>query len=81
MDLPEAFRCADLGGLDRRAAHDAFGTLISQVEGAPFATHLPVFSRRVGEAVTLRGECARPNRPWRNTEIQRAFFIFDGPHA
>ena len=81
MYVPDAFRSRDLADLDRLAAHDAFGTLISQVEGAPFVSHLPVLYRRAGERVTLSGHWARPNLQWRDIERQRVLFIFHGPHG
>lgn len=80
MYLPEAFR-ADLPALDRLASHNAFGTLVSQIGGAPFASHLPVLYRREGDKVTLTGHWARANPQWREIEGQRALFIFHGPHA
>jgi len=46
MYIPAHFNETDLSRLDWLAAHDAFGTLISNVEGAPFATHLPVLYAR-----------------------------------
>ena len=81
MYLPEAFRARDLSALDRLAAHNAFGTLVSQLDGAPFASHLPVLYRRSGEQVTLTGHWARANPQWRAIEGQRVLFIFHGPHA
>jgi len=81
MYLPEAFSTQDLRALDRLAAYNAFGTLVSQIDGAPFASHLPVLYRRAGEGVTLTGHWARANPQWRDIEGQRALFIFHGPHA
>lgn len=81
MYLPEAFHSNDLGALDRLAAHDAFGTLVSQAGGAPFASHLPVLYQRAGERVTLTGHWARANPQWRQIAGQRVLFIFHGPHA
>ena len=81
MYVPEHFRESDLARLDWLAAHDAFGTLISSIEGAPFATHLPVLYARSGERVTLTGHWARANPQWRTIEGQRALFVFHGPHA
>ena len=81
MYLPEPFKTQDLGALDRLAAHNAFGTLVSQIDGAPFASHLPVLYRRAGNQVTLTGHWARANPQWREIETQRALFIFHGPHA
>jgi transcriptional regulator len=81
MYLPEAFRSSDLADLDRLAAGNAFGTLISQQEGAPFASHLPVLYQRADARVTLTGHWARANPQWRQIEGQRVLFIFHGPHA
>ncbi|MGH8291050.1 MAG: FMN-binding negative transcriptional regulator [Steroidobacteraceae bacterium] len=81
MYLPDAFRSSDLADLDRLAAHNAFGTLISQVDGAPFASHLPVLYRRAEARVTLTGHWARANPQWRGIEGQRVLFILHGPHA
>lgn len=81
MYVPPYFNETDLSRLDWLAAHDAFGTLISTVEGAPIATHLPVLYARHGEHVTLTGHWARPNPQWRAIESQRTLFIFHGPHT
>ncbi|HEX3844917.1 MAG TPA: FMN-binding negative transcriptional regulator [Steroidobacteraceae bacterium] len=81
MYLPDAFRAHDLRALDRLAAHNAFGTLVSQIGGAPFASHLPVLYRRAGEHVTLSGHWARANPQWQEIAGQRVLFIFHGPHA
>lgn len=81
MYLPDAFRAKDLRDLDRLVARNAFGTLVSTFDGAPFASHLPVLYRRTGEEVVLAGHWARANPQWRGIETQRALFIFHGPHA
>ena len=81
MYVPAHFAEHDLTALDRLAARDSFGTLISVVDGAPFATHLPVLYRREDEQVRLTGHWARPNQQWRDIEAQRVMFIFHGPHA
>jgi transcriptional regulator len=81
MYVPEHFREADLTHLDWLAQHDAFGTLVSILDGAPFASHVPVLYRREERRVTLTGHWARPNPQWRGIEGQRVLFIFHGPHA
>ncbi len=81
MYLPEAFDARDLGALDRLAAYNAFGTLVSQLDGAPFVSHLPVLYRRAGDQVTLTGHWARANPQWREIAEQRVLFILHGPHA
>lgn len=81
MYIPQAFSSQDLAALDRLAAYDAFGTLVSQVDGAPFVSHLPMLYRRAEERVTLTGHWARANPQWRDIAGQRVLFIFQGPHA
>lgn len=81
MYNPPHFTSTDLTWLDWLAEHHAFGTLVSQVEGAPFATHLPVLCQRTDTQVVLTGHWARPNPQWRDIETQRVLFIFQGPHA
>jgi transcriptional regulator len=81
MYNPPHFTTTDLTWLDWLAEHHAFGTLISQVEGAPFASHLPVLYQRNDTNVVLTGHWARPNPQWREIEGQRVMFIFHGPHA
>lgn len=81
MYLPEAFSTQDLAALDRLAVANAFGILVSQLDGAPFASHLPVLYARAKARVTLTGHWARANPQWRDIEGQRALFIFHGPHA
>jgi transcriptional regulator len=81
MYIPPHFSETDLSHLDWLAEHDPFGTLISTVDGAPFASHLPVHYRREGRQVTLTGHWAKPNPQWQPIEGQRVLFIIHGPHA
>jgi transcriptional regulator len=81
MYNPPHFATTDLAWLDWLAEHHPFGTLISQHEGAPLASHLPVLYQRKDDQVALTGHWARPNPQWREIEGQRVMFIFLGPHA
>ena len=81
MYNPPHFTSTDPTWLDWLAEHHPFGTLVSQVEDAPFASHLPVLYERTDGEVTLTGHWARPNPQWREIETQRPLFLFQGPHA
>jgi len=81
MYIPQAFGTQDPAALDRLAAYNAFGTLVSQIDGAPFASHLPVLYRRAEGQVLLAGHWARANPQWRDIEGQRVLCILHGPHA
>jgi len=81
MYIPQAFGTQNPAALDRLATYNAFGTLVSQSDGAPLASHLPVLYRRAEGRVRLAGHWARANPQWRDIEGQRVLFILHGPHA
>ena len=81
MYNPPHFATTDPTWLDWLAEHHPFGTLISQHEGAPLASHLPVLYQRKDNQVVLTGHWARPNPQWHQIEGQPVMFIFNGPHA
>jgi len=76
---PRHFAGTDLVELDRLLARDAFVTLVTVVDGAPFASHLPVLYRRDADRVSLRGHWSRANPQWRHRG--QALAIVHGPHA
>ncbi len=62
---------------------NSFAILVSQVEGKPWATHLPL---ELGQDATgqevLYGHLARANPQWRHlTDTTEVLAIFAGPHA
>lgn len=81
MFVPRKFAVDDLQALDRLVGRDAFVTLVSVHEGAPFATHLPALYARDGGRVSFRGHWARANPQWRDIETQTTLLIVHGPHA
>jgi transcriptional regulator len=81
MYTPQHFAVADLSQLDALAGHDAFATLVSNHEGVPYASHLPVLYRREGQAVRVLGHWARPNPQWRSIAGQTVLCVLHGPHA
>lgn len=67
--------------LDFMAAH-GFATMFSLVEGAPFASHLPLLPQRDADGkIVLLGHLARGNPQWREADGQRVLAVFHGPHA
>lgn len=81
MYNPPHFASTDLNWLDWLAEHHPFCTLVSQVDGDPFASHLPVLYTRTDDQVLITGHWARPNAQWRDIENQRVMLLFHGPHA
>jgi transcriptional regulator len=82
MYIPAAFAETDLTKLHDFIEQNSFGLLVSQVDGLPFATHLPfLLERSAGPHGTLVGHMARANPQWRDSGGQTALAIFSGPHA
>jgi transcriptional regulator len=60
----------------------SFGLLVSQADGRPFASHLPLLlDRTAGPHGGLRGHMARANPQWRSAAGQEVLAVFSGPHA
>lgn len=81
MFVPRHYAEPELAALDWLAAHDAFATLVTVADGAPFATHLPVLYRRDGERVWFDAHVARGNPQWRQLADRDAMLVLHGPHA
>ncbi len=79
MYTPRAFAETDLLELDRLLARDSFVTLISNAEGVPFASHLPVLYSRDAGQVTIEGHWAKANP--QAVHSGPALMIVQGPHA
>lgn len=60
----------------------SFATLVSNHDGAPFATHLPVSCRTESGVVRIGAHVARANPHWKAFEADpQAMVIFHGPHT
>jgi transcriptional regulator len=82
MYIPAAFAETDLDRLHDFIQQNSFGLLVSQVDGLPFASHLPfLLDRTAGPHGTLVGHLARANPQWREAAGQNVLAIFSGPHA
>jgi transcriptional regulator len=82
MFVPPVFAETDLSKLHQFILQNSFGLVVSQVDGLPFATHIPILLRHgEGQYGTLAGHVARANPQWRQLAGQTALAIFAGPHA
>jgi transcriptional regulator len=80
---PPAFREDRHEVLHEVIRSHSFGTLVSVLDGEPFATHLPfLLDSTRGEQGTLLGHMARANPHWRAFAAGgEALALFQGPHA
>lgn len=82
MYIPAHFAEANLPKLHDFIEQNSFGLLVSQLDGQPFASHLPLLlNRQSGPHGTLIGHMARANPQWRQVEGQTVLAVFSGPHA
>ena len=81
MYLPKSFQIEDLAELHAFMRAYSFATLVTQHQGAPFASHLPfLLDAERGPHGTLLAHMARANPQWRDFGGE-ALVIFQGPHA
>jgi transcriptional regulator len=80
MYIPSAFRADDRALLYDLIERHGFGTLVTVIDGTPFATHLPFLLDR--ERGLLLGHVARANPHWRALGgPAESLAIFQGPHG
>ncbi len=82
MYVPAHFSFAERADIVAFMRRFNFAALVSQVEGAPFATHLPfIVEERGDEEIWLLAHFAKANPQWKNLEAQTTLVIFQEPHA
>jgi len=83
MYVPSHFAETDIGALHEIMRAHNFATLVSVVDGTPFATHLPfLLDPGPGPYGTLHAHMARANPHWRGfAGGGEAMVVFQGPHG
>ncbi|HMO57916.1 MAG TPA: FMN-binding negative transcriptional regulator [Roseiflexaceae bacterium] len=81
MYIPHANREDDPAILLAFMREHAFITLVSILDGIPFASHVPVALRDDAGQFTIIGHLAKANPQWRTFGTGEALAIFNGPHA
>ena len=79
MYQPDHFKIEDRVSIREFICQHSFGQLISQVDGRPFVSHLPLLLSP--DSDELLAHLARPNPQWQEIEGQEALVTFQGPHA
>ena len=78
MYIPKHFEITDEGEIFAFIQANAFGQLISTVEGRLFSTHIPFLLS--SEHKQLLGHLAKPNPQWKDIDGQEVLVTLQGPH-
>lgn len=83
MYIPKFFKVEDIEIAKSFIQENSFGILINQVDGKPFATHIPlVIETKSKNKSVLFGHIVKANNQWKAFhEDQEVLVIFQGPHA
>jgi transcriptional regulator len=82
MYIPAAFHETDPATLFDLIRQYSFGLLVSEFDGEPFASHLPILlDRSFAPHGCLVGHMARANPQWQQAAGQTVLAVFSGPHA
>ena len=82
MYIPEFNRQEDRAATLAFMRANPFAILVSNADGLPFATHLPVLIDEAGDDIVVQGHMARANSHWKSMkEDKESLVIFYGPHA
>lgn len=81
MYVPKHFEENDREKLLEFMRANSFVTLVSILNGVPFASHIPLVIESKGDEVKLTGHLARSNDHWKAFGQGETLAIFTGPHA
>jgi transcriptional regulator len=80
--IPEFNRQEDRATILAFMRANPFAILVSNVDGVPFATHLPLLIDDAGDQIVIQGHMAKANVHWKSMkEGEESLIIFHGPHA
>jgi len=83
MYIPGHFKQHNIEEVKSFLKQNSFGILVSQVNGKPWATHIPLELEVNGEGKeVLVGHTSRGNKQWKDLEQnEEVLAIFNGPHT
>jgi transcriptional regulator len=82
MYLPPKFKVIDSTTINKFIRSHSFAQLITNVNGVPYASHIPLLLEQGGTHGRLLGHVARANKQWEGFDGKaKALAVFNGPHA
>ncbi|WP_190809159.1 FMN-binding negative transcriptional regulator [Flagellimonas sp. S3867] len=83
MYIPHYYKNENVDEVKTFLKENSFGILVNQVDGKPWATHIPLELDRNGQGRdVLEGHISKANPQWKTfEESKEVLCIFNGPHA
>ncbi|MXV14399.1 FMN-binding negative transcriptional regulator [Hufsiella ginkgonis] len=81
MYIPKNYLLTDFAAITSFMQQYSFGTLVSNHENIPEATHIPFVIEVIGDQVHISSHMARSNPQAARMENQEVLIIFTEPHA
>lgn len=83
MYIPSVYKNENLQEVKAFIEQNSFGILVNQIEGKPWATHIPLELEEDKNGVdVLVGHIAKANPQWKSfTDQAEVLCIFNGPHT
>src|SRR5690625_2778070 len=83
MYIPKLFQVTDFTEIKRFVNENSFGTIISQTDKQPVATHTPMLLRKINDQYVVTGHMAKANPQWKTFKQlnNNVLAIFQGPHT
>lgn len=81
MYRPTTFQEDNVDKLAAFMRANSFATLVSIVDGIPFASHIPLVITIREDVIKLIGHLAKPNPQWHSFGTAESLAIFTGAHA
>lgn len=82
MYIPHYYKNEDVDEVREFIKQNAFGILINQVDGKPWATHIPLELEQDKGRDVLVGHIAKANPQWKSfSDESEVLCVFNGPHA
>ncbi len=81
MYIPKEFQITDIDEAVAFMKRYSFGTIVSNMDGVPVATHLPFHVAKHAEQIVLSAHFAKANSQWETIQENDVLVIFSQPHA
>src|SRR5690625_5134630 len=82
MFIPKKFQITDFHEISQFVSEHPFAIIISEKEGRPIATHIPLQLQEIEGKNYVTGHLAHANEQWKTFKsVEQVLVIFQGPHS